>query len=76
MVTWNIFGHLVYFWPFGTYIFALWYCYGNLVPIFSPILVYCVKKNLATLLCARRRTSSFTSFFTHMHIHNFDYTRV
>jgi hypothetical protein len=36
------YGHLVYFWPFGRVV-VLWYIF--------PVLIYCVRKNLATLTC-------------------------
>jgi hypothetical protein len=41
---WHIFGHLVIQWKFG---------------IFSPVLVYCVKKNLATLIPTRFDSNLF-----------------
>jgi hypothetical protein len=41
------YGHLVMLWQFG---------------IFSPVLVYCVKKNLATLLWTRRLQPAGISF--------------
>jgi hypothetical protein len=43
MFIWNIYSNLLYF-------MAIWWFSGNLVYVFSLILVYCVKKNLATLL--------------------------
>jgi hypothetical protein len=37
-------------WKMLVYFMAIWQCCGNLVHIFSIVLVYCTKKNLAILL--------------------------
>jgi hypothetical protein len=59
------YGHLVYFvaiwyisWPFGIFSFhlvyfvAIWYILWS-IGILFPVLVYCIQKNLATLLSTR-----------------------
>jgi hypothetical protein len=47
-------GHLVYF-------TAIWYILW-LFGIFSPVLVYCTKKNLATLLMTMTLVRHFSNF--------------
>jgi hypothetical protein len=63
-----LYGHLVYFvtiwyilWPFG--IFCGQFEYFMAIRIIFSVLVYCTKKNLATMLCSAKTRTKIVDFF-------------